>query len=91
MNKADLVDFMAKETDTSKAQAERLLNAAIKGIKKSLKRGTKVVLVGFGTFSTRRRAARMGRNPRTGAPIKIAAATVPVFKAGKSLKETVKK
>lgn len=91
MNKAELIDFIAKETNLSKAQSERALNATIKGIKKTLKKGLKVILVGFGTFKVKKRAARTGRNPRTGAPIRIPAANIPVFKAGKGFKEEIKK
>ena len=89
MNKAELIEYVANEAELSKAEAERALNAIIKGTKKSLKKGDKVVLVGFGTFKISHRAARMGRNPQTGAAIKIKASKMPVFKAGDTFKEEV--
>jgi nucleoid DNA-binding protein len=91
MNKSELIDFIAKEVNLPKTQCEKVLNAAIKGIKKSLKKGSKVVLVGLGTFKISKRAARKGRDPRTGEEIRIPATVVPVFRAGKALKEEVKK
>lgn len=90
MNKTDLINAVAKKSGLSKADAGRALDAALEAITKSLKKGDTVTLVGFGTFSVKKRAARKGRNPRTGAEIKIAAAKVPGFKAGKSLKDAVK-
>ena len=89
MNKQDLIDSVAKSADLSKAAAGRALDAAIAAIKTSLKKGGSVTLVGFGTFSIGKRAARAGRNPRTGAAIKIKAAKVPKFRPGKALKDAV--
>ncbi len=89
MNKSDLVDAIAKSADISKAAAARALDATVETIKKTLKKGDTVSLVGFGTFKVGKRAARNGRNPRTGATIKIKAAKVPKFSAGKGLKDAV--
>ncbi len=89
MNKSDLVDAIAKSADLSKASAARALDATVESIKKALKKGDTVSLVGFGTFKVGKRAARNGRNPRTGATIKIKAAKVPKFSAGKGLKDAV--
>ncbi|MEO6975662.1 MAG: HU family DNA-binding protein [Gallionella sp.] len=89
MNKSDLVDAIAKSADLSKAAAARALDATVDTIKKALKKGDTVSLVGFGTFKVGKRAARNGRNPRTGATIKIKAAKVPKFSAGKGLKDAV--
>lgn len=89
MNKSELIDEIAKSTCTKK-EAEEALDATLSAIKKALKKGDSVVLVGFGTFAISKRKARTGRNPQTGAPIKIAAKKVPVFKAGKALKDAVK-
>ena len=89
MNKSDLVDAIAKSSDISKAAAARALDSTIDTIKKALKKGDTVSLVGFGTFKVGKRAARNGRNPRTGATIKIKAAKVPKFSAGKGLKDAV--
>ena len=91
MNKAELIDAIAAKTGSSKKAAELSLNAIVDTISGELKKKGKVQLVGFGTFETRKRAARKGRNPQTGEEIKIAASTVPVFKAGKALKDTVNK
>ncbi len=88
-NKSDLIEAIAKSADISKAAAGRALDATIESIKKSLKKGELVSLVGFGTFYVSKRAARNGRNPRTGATIKIKAAKVPKFRAGKGLKDAV--
>ena len=90
MNKAELVAVVAKATGLTKVQAEKAVKAIIAGIGGSLKKGKKVQLIGFGTFEVRKRAARKGRNPQTGKEIKIPAAKVPAFKAGKALKELVK-
>jgi len=90
VNKSELIDAIAKRADLSKAAAGRALDAAIETINSSLKKGGKVTLVGFGTFSVSKRAARTGRNPRSGAEIKIKAAKVPKFKPGKALKDAVK-
>ena len=89
MNKAELIDAVAASADISKADSGRALDAVIAAIGKALKKGDQVTLVGFGTFLVRKRAARIGRNPRTGAAIKIKASKVPAFKAGKALKDTV--
>ena len=89
MNKSELVDFIAGEAEISKAAAGRALDAVTTAVKKTLKKGGTVTLVGFGTFSVGKRAARIGRNPQTGAEIKIKAAKVPKFRPGKTLKEAV--
>ncbi|MCZ6804846.1 MAG: HU family DNA-binding protein [Proteobacteria bacterium] len=89
MNKAELIDAVAESADMSKASAGRALDTVIETITKALKKGDTVTLVGFGTFSVRKRAARMGRNPRTGEAIKIKASKVPGFKAGKALKDAI--
>jgi DNA-binding protein HU-beta len=89
VNKSELIDAIAEEADLSKASAGRALDAAIDAITGSLKNGDAVSLVGFGTFSVKHRAARQGRNPQTGETIKISAANVPSFKAGKALKDAV--
>ena len=89
MNKQELVDNIASSADITKAAAGRALEAMIESIGDSLKKGDSVVLVGFGTFSVRDRAARTGRNPRTGEEIQIKAAKVPAFKAGKALKDSI--
>jgi DNA-binding protein HU-beta len=89
MNKADLIDEIADSADLSKASAGRALDAAIDTITKAMKKGDSVTIVGFGTFSVRKRAARNGRNPRTGETIKINAAKVPAFKPGKALKDAL--
>ena len=88
-NKSDLIEAIAKSADISKAAAGRALDATIESIKKTLKKGEQVSLVGFGTFYVGKRAARNGRNPQTGATIKIKAAKVPKFRAGKNLKDAV--
>jgi len=89
MNKSDLIEAIAISADISKAAAGRALDATVESIKKALKKGDTVSLVGFGTFKVGKRAARNGRNPRTGATIKIKAAKVPKFSAGKGLKDAV--
>ena len=81
---------MVAKTTCSKAEAVKAVNAFLEAIKKTLKKGEKVTLVGFGTFSVAKRSARKGRNPQTGKPIKIAAKKVPKFTAGKALKASVK-
>jgi DNA-binding protein HU-beta len=88
-NKSDLIEAIAKSADLSKAAAGRALDATLESISNSLKKGELVSLVGFGTFYVAKRAARNGRNPRTGETIKIKAAKVPKFRAGKGLKDTV--
>jgi DNA-binding protein HU-beta len=90
MNKAQLIDEVAKVTCTKK-EATLAVDAALAAIQKALKKGDAVTLVGFGTFGVSKRKAREGRNPQTGAAIKIAAKKVPVFKAGKGLKDAVSK
>lgn len=89
MKKQELVAAIAQEAEISKKDAERALSAAINSISKALADGDKIQLVGFGTFEVRERAARTGKNPRTGEMIQIAASKVPAFKAGKALKDIV--
>ena len=89
MNKTELIDQIAEAADISKASATRALDATLDAITASLKDADPVVLVGFGTFTVRERAARTGRNPQTGAPIEISAAKVPAFKPGKALKDAL--
>jgi DNA-binding protein HU-beta len=89
MNKGDLIDNVADETGLSKADASRAVDALIGAITGELRSGGQVSLVGFGTFTVKHRAARQGRNPRTGETIQIKASKVPGFKAGKALKEAV--
>jgi len=89
MNKADLVQSIAKKTDLSKKVAEMALNSFVESVEESLAKGEKVTLVGFGTFEVKERAARTGVNPQTKAKIKIAASKAPAFRAGKDLKEKV--
>ena len=89
MNKSDLIEAIAKFADISRASAERALDGGLDAIRGALKKGDTVTLVGFGTFRVGMRAARAGRNPRTGEAIKIEAARVPKFSAGKALKDAV--
>ena len=89
MNKTELIEHIAKNADLSKAAATRALEAAMGAITTTLRKGGAVSLVGFGTFAVGKRAARTGRNPRTGAAVKIKAAKVPKFKAGKGLKDAL--
>ena len=89
MNKAELIDAVAGTADISKADAGRAVDAIFDNVTGALRRGEQVSLVGFGTFSVKHRAARAGRNPRTGETIQIAASNVPGFKAGKALKDAV--
>lgn len=89
MNKTDLIDAIAESADISKAAATRALDAVTASIAGALQKGDQVSLVGFGTFLVRERAARSGRNPKTGETINIAASKVPAFKAGKALKDAV--
>ncbi len=91
MNKQELVSAMAEKANLSKKDAEAALVAFIGSVQDALKRGEKVQLVGFGSFEVRDRAARVGRNPQTGAEMKIEAAKIPTFKAGSSLKELINK
>lgn len=90
MTKAELIEKMANDTGVSKAAAGKALDSFIDGVKKALKKGNKVALVGFGTFSISKRKARKGRNPRTGETITIKAAKVPKFTSGKAFKEVVR-
>jgi len=89
VNKTELVEHIAGKSDISKAAASRALASIMDAVKKTLKKGDTVTLVGFGTFSVSKRAARTGRNPRTGAALKIKAAKVPRFKPGKGLKDAL--
>ena len=89
MNKTELIEHIAKHAELSKADAGRAPEAAMGAIKTTLRKGGAVTLVGFGTFAVGKRTARTGRNPRTGAAVKIKAAKVPKFKAGKGLKDAV--
>ena len=91
MNKAELVDAIAAESKLTKADSQRALDAFVNATSKALKKGDRVALVGFGSFSVAKRAARMGRNPQTGKAIKIAAKKVAKFKAGADLAKTVNK
>ena len=90
MNKAELIAAVSDKSDLSKADAGRAIDSLIEVVAKALKKNDKVSVVGFGTFSVRKRAARQGRNPKTGAPLKIAASKTPTFKAGKALKDAIK-
>ncbi len=89
VNKTQLIDKIAANADITKAAAGRVVDAMVASITESLQKGDDVALVGFGTFTVRDRAARTGRNPQTGKEIQIAAAKVPAFRAGKSLKDAV--
>jgi DNA-binding protein HU-beta len=89
MNKAELVDAVASAANLSKADAGRAVDAVVNSVTAALKKGQQVSVVGFGTFGVKHRAARAGRNPRTGETIKINASNVPGFKAGKALKDAV--
>ena len=89
MNKSELIDAIAADAGISKEAAKKALNSFTENVTKALSSGDKVALVGFGTFSTSERAARTGKNPQTGAEIKIAACKAPKFKAGKALKDAV--
>ena len=91
MNKSELVVALSEKMGTSKKSAEESLSALVSVIEETLVKGDKIQLVGFGTFETRKRAARKGRNPQTKEEIKIPASVVPVFKAGKAFKDTVNK
>ena len=90
MNKAELIDLISGETKSTKAQAERMLDATLECIKKTVKKGDEVKLVGFGTFTKAKRKARMGRNPQTGKSIKIPAAWFPKFRPGAEFKSIVR-
>lgn len=89
MNKGDIIEHIANGAGLTKADAGRALEALITAVEKALKKGDTVSIIGFGTFSVRKRAARKGRNPRTGAEIKIKASKTPAFKAGKALKDAI--
>ena len=89
MTKQEITERMAKEAAVSKAAANKALDSFVDSIKKTLKKGNKVTLVGFGTFSVGKRAARKGRNPQTGATIRIKASKSPKFKAGKAFKDFI--
>jgi DNA-binding protein HU-beta len=89
MNKAELIEHIAQQAEISRLAAERAVDAMVAAVKSSLKKGQAVTLVGFGTFYAGKRAARTGRNPRTGAELKIAAARVAKFRAGKALKDAI--
>ena len=91
MNKAELVESLAKTTGQTKAESERWLSAFINTVSKNMKKKDGVKLVGFGTFSSAKRKSRIGRNPQTGDKIKIPAKTIPVFRPGTALKEMVSK
>jgi len=90
MNKQDLIAKIVKDTGVTKATAAATVDSIIDGIVKSLKKGSGITFVGFGTFSTSKRKARLGRNPQTGATVKIPARRVARFKAGKALKDALK-
>ena len=90
MNKSQLIDLIAGETKMTKAQTERMLDTTLEAIKKTVKKGDEVKLVGFGTFTKAKRKARMGRNPQTGKAIKIPAAWYPKFRAGSEFKDIVR-
>lgn len=90
MNKAELINQIAKDTKVSKTVAAQMVDSMVENVSKALKKGDRVTLVGFGTFATSKRKARTGRNPQTGATIKIAARKVVRFKAGKELAAKVK-
>ena len=89
MNRGEFVAAISEHSGLTKADSDRALEAVFKVVKKTLKSGDSISLVGFGTFVVRKRAARSGRNPRTGATIKIKASKVPAFKAGKALKDAL--
>ena len=90
MNKSELIAKIADKAELTKKDAEKALNAFVESVTEALKADDKVVLVGFGSFEAKKRAARKGKNPQTGAIIDIPAATVPAFKVGKALKDAVK-
>lgn len=90
MTKAELIDKIASSASLTKADATKALDATLDGVRMALKKGQKVTLVGFGTFSVAKRKARKGRNPRTGQEIKIPATKIPKFTAGKTLKDAIR-
>ena len=89
MNKTELIDFIALNSDITKVAAARALESTIQAVKMNLKKGGSVALVGFGTFTVGKRAARVGRNPRTGTSIKINASKIPKFRPGKAFKDAI--
>ena len=89
MNKADVIEHIAQQAEVSKLAAERAIDALVGAVKSSLRKGQPVTIVGFGTFYAGERAARTGRNPRTGESVRISAARVPRFRAGKALKDAI--
>lgn len=89
VNKTDIIEHIAEHAEISKTAAARALNSILESVTTALRSGRSVSLLGFGTFAVKARAARVGRNPKTGEPLNIGAATVPVFKAGKALKDAV--
>ena len=89
MNKAEMIEQVARAAEISRSAAERAVDAMVAAVKSSLKKGNMVTLVGFGTFYVNQRAARTGRNPKTGEALKIGAARVPKFRAGKALKDAL--
>jgi len=89
MNKGEIIDALSKETNTTKADAGRLLDAFVDLVQKNVKKGTDVTIVGFGTWTKAKRSARTGRNPQTGETIKIKAKSLPKFKPGKAFKDMV--
>ena len=91
MNKEELVQEIAKKASVTQKEAAEVLAALLETVQKTVSKGKKVTLVGFGTFEARKRAARIGRNPQTGKELKIAATTVPAFSAGKKFKDAVNK
>ncbi|OGT31021.1 MAG: DNA-binding protein [Gammaproteobacteria bacterium RIFCSPHIGHO2_12_FULL_35_23] len=91
MNKAEFIEFVAEKLQASKVDTEKSINAVLEGIEELLAKGEAITFVGFGTFKVSERAARIGRNPRTGEALNIPAMTMPVFKAGKALKDAVSK
>jgi len=91
VNKAELISVMAEKSGLTKKDSEKALNSFIEAVEEALVKGDKVQLVGFGTFEVRERSARKGRNPQTGEEIDIPAASVPAFKAGKALRESINK
>lgn len=91
MKKSELIAIMAEKAELKKVDAEKALNAFVEAVTDGLAKGDKIAIVGFGSFETKERAARKGKNPQTGAEIEIPASTVPTFKAGKSLKVAVNK
>ena len=91
MTKTELISAVAEKTGVSKKDTEKTVNAVLDTISETLAKGDKIAFVGFGTFETRKRAAKTGKNPRTGETLSIPASTIPAFKAGKTLKEAVNK